>query len=237
MKFLSILLFLVSGAVHAESPVIVEELNNDALVLESMHLKIADIVAQIQNKNGACGEIEAYTSDIVESLKKAKSYYDVNSYVSDRPFTPSPDVLNALGTTLVLKDIMGEIDYSNIESFQKALEGVVMHGPAPGVLGHMSFLTFGEGGTVIEKTANWGNGDNLIDAPIWEEHQGTFEVEDRNNFGVVIAITFSDGYEKRLVLNYGFEYNQWYLLPLKTIEFYNNPYMDGYVDLSDQCSA
>ena len=222
----------------AESPLEPGPVTNDtALVLEGKYLEIADILATSQNKFGACADIEAYTTDIVESLLKAKNYYDLNlgyNTFYERTFTPSDDVLESLSTTLILREIMGEIDYSNLQSFQTALEGVVMHGPAPGAFGHVSSLEFGKDGEVLQRKMSF-NDEGL---PVWEEFEGSYLVEEQIEFGLVVAFYYeTDGYETRYVLNYSFEIGQWYMLPLKTIEFNNNPFLDGYVDLPDECSA
>lgn len=237
-----ILTFVFSfGLAFAEQAIDSEPVSNlDAVELEEQYLGIANKLAELHNQHGACGPIESYTSDIVESLTQAKRYYDLNAGFNElyeREFTPSDEVLKALSTTLVLREIMGQIDYFNIESFETALEGVVMHGPSPGAFGHTSYLEFGEKGSVVERRMNLDEGGEPF-LPLWEEFEGIYQVEEQNDYGIVIVFNYeADGYEKRYVLNYSFEINQWYLLPLKTIEFFNNPFMEGYVDLPDECSA
>jgi hypothetical protein len=234
LNLLISLLFIFSTASSNEGE---SASNLDALELEQQYLEVANKLAEVQNQEGPCGAIEAYTTDIVASLVQAKRYYDVNASFNtqtERVFSPSEAVLTSLSSTFVLREIMGRVDYSNLQSFENALSGVVMHGPSPGAFGHTSYLIFGNDNAVFDRKMVFDTEGN----PVWQNFKGRYKVEEQNEFGVVVTIYYEeDGYETRFVLNYSFEINQWYMLPLKTIEFFKNPFVDGYVDLPDECSA
>lgn len=209
------------------------------LKLETNHLAIADTIASVQNKDGACGgPIEAYTMDIVENVIKARRYFDDANYntSSKRKFKVSDEVTNALKTTLALKDIMNMLDYKDPKTFEHALNRVVMWGPAPGAYGNMSYIEFGP-----NNTAKIGSLSLLDEKPYfkWEVKEAKFFVKKSVSspyYSPMIVEIHEGERVEAYKLNNSFEWDgMWNMIPVGKKE--SNPWLDGFVDFPSECEA
>jgi hypothetical protein len=211
-----------------------QESSDTLLRVETAYLEVADALASSHVKYGACGPIEAYTSEIVSSVRQARYAFDGNRDMNKREgrkFTITKNTTEALKTTLALKDIMNMLDRRDVTTFEHALNRVVMWGPAPGAYGNMSFIRFSN-----KNKVTLGELKLLDEAPWyeWVETEAFFEVSMRGQ-RIIVSINANET-RQEYILKMSYEWSkQWVLVPTETPDA--NPWTKGFTDFPSECEA
>ena len=206
-------------------------INQPAYDLEQHYLGISKILADEHEKSACGGDIEVYTANVVDSVRKAREYFDYNydwNKAYGRLFTIDPVVTHSLATTLALKDIMHMLDFNKPQTIAHALNRVIMWGPAPGAYGNMTYLQFGQNGKLVFAELVFDNNGDYY----WVYSGGSFAV--RYNVDITIDVTVG-GSTRSYYLKKDFHTNMWNMVPV--VNPVANPYFEGFVDYPSECEA
>lgn len=207
------------------------------LDLEKGYVDLAHTMAKSFNEHGPCGYAEVYTMDIVNTVRKARNYFDNNwdyNKQANRKFKISQETKNAIKTTLALKDIMNMLDHKRPETYAHAFNRVVMWGPAPGVYGNMNYWTFHKDGKATYSELELLNEDPYFK---WNHFSGEFKVtrEDKGIFVYLTAKGVTTKYKLQQHIKSDWFNRMWNLVPAD--EPNANPWLEGFVDYPSECEA
>ena len=183
-------------------------------------------LARAHDQQGACGDVEVYTTTLLNLLRETKIVGD--DYAVEK-IKSTPIIGKALNHSLGYREITRQVTWENAEALQKSLDGVVMFGPARGAYGNTTTVTFQKNGKVI-----FGSLELLDEEPYtrWNTEVGTYSLEFQD-YAVIVTLNSSDVQGAKFLLT---EYNGlWSLIPVEDEE--GNPYMNGYVDVPSECDA
>lgn len=210
-----------------------DELNK---TLAQKYLDIAVIGADArENKQLFCDE-GTYTYDITSMTVKAMT---TARYVNDSAFTVK--LMKAVTTNKALQAVVksqfsyrytlavSSLDYG-IKSEKAALIGSTMYGPAMGVLGNISEITFGNATTAKIITKEWSeSGDIQI---IYKTRYVKYSVSQNDQYQTIVTI---EGKRYRLTFGRGF-LSEYLLTPEESADD-TDAYRNGFVEVPSECEA
>ena len=233
MKILIIsLMTLLSFAAAAND----QQRNDLNKALAQKYLDIALIGADArENKQLYCDE-GTYVYEITAMTVKAMT---TARYVNDSAFTVK--LMKAVTSNMTLQKVVksqfsyrytlavSTLDYS-FKAVKAALIGSTMYGPAMGVMGNISEITFGNATTAKVVTKEWSDTDDI--QIIYKTKYVNYSVSQNDQYQTIVTI---DGTRYRLTYGQGFM-NEHLLVPEESTDD-TDAYRNGFAEVPSECEA
>jgi hypothetical protein len=187
-----------------------------------------------ENKQLYC-DTGTYVSEITDMTVKAIS---TARYANDSAFTVK--VLKTIKSNAALQSVVkSQISYRyalavstlnyGLEAEKAALIGSTMHGPAMGVIGNISEITFGNATSAKVVTRDWSpSGDSIV----YKTSYVTYSVSQNADYQTIVTIAGT-----RYRLTFGRGYTQEYLLVPEASTDDTDAYRNGFVEFPSECEA